>query len=137
MIIQFCLLAMMSLSCATPNTKDSIDSKDVASIEIQNQTNNLNIPNKIVLNDHSSIASIVTEVNRLTPIISYTPNLKANTGLYSMLIRFNDHSYKHFDINYTIYDGVIIQGNDGLLMNKYYKNNQLEILVLSLFIERK
>jgi hypothetical protein len=135
MMIKCLIICFLATSCTSLPSKDSVKSEDIVGIKIFNDTYNRNIPVKIELNDRPTIEQVIREINNIQPIKD-TPNLKANLGNYDMQLNYKDGSKIHFFIVYTTYDGVIIQGSDGIVMNKYYKNNKLEMLILSLFLDR-
>src|SRR5580704_12355923 len=130
MVIKYFLSSLFLISCSGRQIQDNINSKDIIRIEIINETNNRNIPDKIELIESPAIKSVVNEINNIHAA-GNNPILKANFGYYSMQLQFKNKSYKRFDIIYTTYDGVIIQGSDGIFMNKSFKNDNLELLILS------
>ena len=132
-IVTCFLIALLLCDCNHKVADYTMNGSDISRIELINRTPNKLIPDRIILTDPLSISGVVTEINHLEPIDE--PNVKANVGLYEMEVVFKDKSWKRYDVIYTRYDGVVVNGSGGFLMNKYYKNDRLEMLILSLFIK--
>jgi hypothetical protein len=111
-----------------------INSKNVSRIEIRNGTNNHYISNKISVTDRSQIDWIIREVNKMT-LLDSEAGVKSNFGVYEMTIKMDDSTEKKFFVIYTTYNGVVIQGynKSGTAMDQFYKNDNLERVILRLF----
>jgi hypothetical protein len=129
----YLVFSFLLFACDNSNSQDLIDSKDVTKIEIENAINKQYIAHDLVFSNPDTISRIINEVNNLKEIGSV--NLKASWGYFDMRIWFKNHRFRRFMINYTTYDGVVILGPDkeGIVMDRYYKNDKLELLVLWLF----
>jgi len=129
------LLAILLASSCTTNNQNLVVKGDVIKIEILNKTPNEYIAPKIIFSDADTVGKIIDEINSLKT--ASPANVKANMGYYDMTIYLKDKKSATFSIIYSVYDGVVILGSDGLTMNKYYKNDKLESLVLWLFQQHK
>jgi hypothetical protein len=127
-------ILLLALNSCASRSQDIIHSELVKKIEIRNGTNNRYISDHITVTKRVQIDELVTEVNRMKPLDSDV-GVKSNFGDYDMRIEMQDGSEKVFFIVYTAYDGVIIQGynKSETAMNQFYKNDRLEMAILSLF----
>ena len=113
-----------------------IDWRKVSDIEIGNKTNNHLISINLILTDSNSILGIVREINNLQSVDPVS--VKSNFGYFDLYLHMKDKSISHWMVFYTTYNGVIILGSDSreILMNQYYKNDNLELVILSIFIQK-
>jgi len=124
------------VSCST-NYQQIIKGAEVKKIQIEGSTIGQKVSDKISVTDRIQIDLIVGEINRMN-LLDSTVDVKDNFGEYDLKIELKDGSIKNFLIIYTTYNGVIILGSNswGTFMNKYYKNDRLELLVLRLLQPR-
>ncbi|HLY71359.1 MAG TPA: hypothetical protein VKR53_16610 [Puia sp.] len=112
--------------------QNASNSMNIVNVEVVNYSKNDNIIDKYKITDNAEISKIEVELNRLKQM-SDTPNLRASLGYIDLILNYKNNSHKQYEIIYTIYDGVIIQGSsNGYLMDRSFKNNKLEMLVVHL-----
>lgn len=134
-ILNYFILVCLTLSC----NRGTVGEQDISKIKITNYTGNHRIPHEIEITDFSTIDEIESGIDNLR-LLAYTPNLRANTGMFELrLLTKEGKTARELDIIYTTYDGVIIRGTDesGIVIDKYYKNDKLEMLILQLFLDKK
>ena len=121
---------VLSLSCRdSVKEKFGVDkcNEDIESVMIFNKTNNKYIAEKVEITEPAKISRICSELNSLKEVPRATIN--TNFGFYELEANLADDSKYNISIIYTVYDGVVIRDERG----KYYKNDQLESVVLNLF----
>lgn len=129
--MKFSFLFLLLFSCMNKNQNAS-NSMNIVNVEVVNYSKNDNIIDKYKITDNAEISKIEVELNRLKQM-SDTPNLRASLGYIDLILNYKNNSHKQYEIIYTIYDGVIIQGSsNGYLMDRSFKNNKLEMLVVHL-----
>jgi len=129
------LMAFFLISSCISGYQQQINVDDVKKIEIDGVPIGHYALEKISVTDRVQIDSIVIEINRMRPLDTFL-SLKNNFGEYTMDIELKNGSIKRFMITYTKYSGVVIQGNRkwGMTLDKYYKNDGLEMLISRLFL---
>lgn len=133
------ILVCLIMFCNGIRAHDINKRPTIVKIKISNYTGNHRIPHEIEINDYSTIDEIESGIAKLR-LLAYTPNLKANTGMFEVrLFTKEGKTVRELDIIHTTYDGVIIRGTDesGIVIDKYYKNDKLEMLILQLFLDKK
>jgi hypothetical protein len=132
-IMNYLATVILMIGCIS-SYQQRIKIEDVKKIEIDGVPIGHNVLEKISLTDSAHIDSIVTEINRMRPLDTFV-SLKNNFGEYTMDIELKNGSIKRFMITYTTYSGVVIQGSGrwGITLDKYYKNDRLEMLVSRIF----
>jgi|SRR6516164_4488615 hypothetical protein len=131
MISKYLSLFVILVSCIEHSNR-FIDAKDISKIDIENITTNYYIPKSIEITDFASISKIADEINNLIQIKEV--NVKDNFGYYEMRVRMKNNTKVYYNIIYTRYNGVVIDGTNILgVMTKYYKNDNLELFILKLF----
>jgi hypothetical protein len=129
------ILAFILLSSCQEHKTKFLDSNEVMLIDIKNESNNINIHFlKRVLEDRYTIRKIVKEINNL--ILVNDMDIKNSFGLFDVVIKSKGGNNLNYWIVYTKYNGVVIvtQDKSNNRKNQYYKNDFLEQLVLSQFL---
>lgn len=114
-----------------------IDKYQVGEIELINDRDDNKYPKHLQFEDVNSISPIIHEINNLKLINQV--GVKSNYGALYLNIKMKDRDIIHYIINYTIYDGDVIMGQDQSILrgySKYYKNDRLE-QVLFYFMNHK
>lgn len=125
--IFFCLLTLC-LSCEPRVIKNNgRQYQEFDSLKIVNHTPNHYIKNSIATNNSSDIQDIKGQLNSLESVQNM--NLKANKGLYELILFNKGTEVETWDVIYTTYDGVVISNEK---TNKQYKNDKLEMSLLGL-----
>ncbi len=120
------ILFFLFCSCAI-HQDVYLDKNQVHEIELINKRNDDKYPKRIVFTDQNSISPIIDEINKLKPIDQV--GVKSNYGSLYLDIKLKDSSIIHYIITYTVYDGVVVMGQDQSFLRAYsiyYKNDKLE-----------
>jgi hypothetical protein len=128
--IKLKLLAFFLFCSCTIHQDVYIDKDQVDEIALINERNDDRYPKKMVFNDQYSISPIIDEINKLRPTDEV--GVKSNNGSLYLDIKFKDKSIMHYIIVYTVYDGIVIMGQDRSFLkaySKYYKNDKLELIL--------
>jgi len=128
------LLLIILVSGCYPFYQNQINPDEVKKIQIENHTQNQYKLEEISCTDRVLIEKMVYEMNNIKLISSYV-DVKNNFGSFDIKIETKDRSKMSFSLLNTANDGVIIEVFDelGFIDPEYYKNDNLEKLVLSLF----
>jgi hypothetical protein len=121
-VLVFCLACQSRTSKTNENQYEQFDS-----VKIVNHTPNHYIKHSISINYSSDIQDIKSQLDLLNPVQDM--NLKANQGLYELILFNKGEEVETWDVTYTTYDGVVITNEN---TNRQYKNNKLEMLLLAL-----
>ena len=120
--------------CNSQNKETLIDASKVNSITITNKLSKASqkLKPQVVVKDKDVIVKIV-KLFKYSEKLSTKVALNSNYGFFVM--DFDEGTVNHYyTINYTVYNGVIIMNNHN---GDLFKNDHLEGLVYSLFVDEK